>query len=929
MNHKTRSKQLTLWIIALTLLLLSGCYNDDKLWDAVNEQEQRIAALETWQKVVNGNIEALQRLVNENDYITTVTPVTLNGETVGYTIAFKTQPPITIYNGAKGDKGEQGEKGEQGDSGTASIMPTISLTQGEDGNWYWTLNGTLMTDTQGNPIRANGQDGKDGTDGKDGQDGNDGKPGQSAPTPQLKTGQELTNDGISGTWTADAVYLSVDDGRTWTKVSGDPGSAEGSGTGGDTMFKSVTTSDDKNMVTFTLTDGTTIQVPTWQWAQAIQGKLDKMNEDITAFHTLLNGKKYITKIEATTGTDGKTGQEITYIEVSTDGTKQTEGKITIWDGAKGEQGAQGTAGTTPNISAVDGKDGNWYWTVNGSMISDGKGGHVRANGDKGADGAAGTPAPTPQIKLGSALTSISVTKDAEDNTIVSTAVYLSVDNGSTWWKISGDDGKEGSTGTQGPQGDKGDSFFSSAPTVGTDYVTFSLTGGNTFTVPRYVELGLKFFHKGSEITDLYTSISIDENPVISYTFVGTESTPTPHISALFSDADGWKATVDQTNKTITIAPTAGERELIIMVTDSKGNARNYALMLERGFNKIGDNSYSISTAGELEYLARKVNSGIGYENASFTLTRDIDLSGRNWMPIGKYLYESYDYPFKGDFDGQGHTISGMTIKSDQKSLGLFGNVNNSAVIKNITLLSPQIEGSVESAWVVGALVGWSFNATITNCYVKSGEIKSEGIEVGGLIGLATSSTITNCHVKDTSVSGNSKVGGLIGLCYANAVTNCHAECTVTAHDDQCGGLIGKANVTMGSIAVTACYAKGDVTGNGSVGGIIGEDYKDYPYTVTITSCYYSGTVTNKKNDESIGMIGKYSGDFGGEATFTACYGTFPTTGGTGVQTAPNGVTYVTTTIGKAETDAMNTETSPNSYYNEDGTLKSEKQQQTD
>ncbi|WP_455667664.1 PL29 family lyase N-terminal domain-containing protein [Phocaeicola sp.] len=920
MKHKTRSKQFTLWIMALTLLLLSGCYNDDKLWDAVNEQEQRIAALETWQKVVNGNIEALQRLVTENDYITTVTPVTLNGETVGYTIAFKTQPPITIYNGAKGDKGEQGEKGEPGDSGATSIMPTISLTQVEDGNWYWTLNGTLMTDAEGKPIRANGKDGKDGTDGKDGQDGNDGKPGQSAPTPQLKTGQELTDAGISGTWTADAVYLSVDDGRTWTKVSGAPGSTEGSGTGGDTMFQSVTTSEDKNMVTFTLTGGATIQVPTWQWAQAIQGQLNNMNNDITAFHTLLNGKKYITKIEATTGTDGKTGQEITYIEVSTDGTKQTEGKITIWDGEKGDKGEQGTAGTMPTISAVQETDGNWYWTVNNNKISDGNDGYVRANGDKGADGAAGTPAPTPQIKLGSDLTGVS--KDAENNTIVSTAVYLSVDNSNTWWKISGEDGKEGSTGAQGPQGEKGDSFFSGVPTVGTDYVTFSLTGGSTFTVPRYVELGLKFSQNNIEIPNLYTStISIDDDPVISYDFVGTESTPAPRVSALFSDADGWKVTVNRTNKTITIAPTAGERELIIMVTDSKGNARNYALMLERGFNQIGENSYSISTAGELEYLAQKVNSGTGYENTSFTLTRDIDLSGRNWIPIGIYGWPN-GRPFKGTFDGQEYTISRLTIKSSQSGLGLFGYSDSGATIKNITLLSPQIECGEYS--MIGALTGYSYGATIMNCYVKGGEIKSKGSFIGGLIGYCdTGSAITNCHAESISISGTNYAGGLMGTCDGSTVTNCHAKCTVIATGDQCGGLIGQG-YTSANLTITACYAKGDVTGNGSsVGGLIGYCYASDYRTVTIKSCYYAGTVTNNASDKPIGFVGSTEGS--GTLTFTACYGAF-TTGTTGL-TSFTGVNYVEE-IKSDHINAMNSVTS--NSYNSDGTLVSEKkQQQTD
>ena len=90
-------------------IVLSGCYNDDKLWNALDEQEQRIEALESWQKVMNSNIEALQSLVDGQDYITKVTPVTLNGEVVGYTITFKSQSPITIYNGEKGDKGDKGD----------------------------------------------------------------------------------------------------------------------------------------------------------------------------------------------------------------------------------------------------------------------------------------------------------------------------------------------------------------------------------------------------------------------------------------------------------------------------------------------------------------------------------------------------------------------------------------------------------------------------------------------------------------------------------------------------------------------------------------------------------------------------------------------------------------------------------------------------
>lgn len=255
MPNKPNSMKTKHYILAIfAALVLASCYNDDKLWDAVNEQEQRIEALESWQKVVNSNIEALQTLVTGKHYITEVTPVTLEGKTVGYTIAFNDRAPITIYNG---EKGEQGDKGEQGEQGVAGSTPVISITQQTDGNWYWTLNGELMKDANGKSIRANGEDGKDGDDGKPGEDGKD---GQNAPTPVLKTGKALEFAGVSGTWTADAIYLSVDGSTTWTQVSGRNGT---NGVDGDSFFSDVdTTSED--YVTFILSDGTKIEVPRYK-----------------------------------------------------------------------------------------------------------------------------------------------------------------------------------------------------------------------------------------------------------------------------------------------------------------------------------------------------------------------------------------------------------------------------------------------------------------------------------------------------------------------------------------------------------------------------------------------------------------------------------------------------------------------------------------
>ena len=213
-------------LVAVATLGLTACddYDDGALWDAVNDHENRIEALEQWQEQVNGNIAALQQLLSTTDYITKVTPVTEDGRQVGYTIEFLNQPPITIYNGEKGDTGQPGADGNDGQT------PEIGLVKDADGNWYWTLDGELMLDQDGNPIRANGHDGDDGSDGQPGQPGSDGQPGAAAPTPQIALGGTLTGVtcyGIDGKQeaspAADAWYLSVDGGKTWYRISGEKG----------------------------------------------------------------------------------------------------------------------------------------------------------------------------------------------------------------------------------------------------------------------------------------------------------------------------------------------------------------------------------------------------------------------------------------------------------------------------------------------------------------------------------------------------------------------------------------------------------------------------------------------------------------------------------------------------------------------------------
>ena len=253
MNMKTRK---TLTLLLLAALTLAACkYDDSELWEQVNQnteelaaQAARIAALEAWQAETNTNIEALQTLLSTTDYITAVTPVVKDGVEVGFTISFLNTPAITIYHGTKGDKGDKGD------------TPQIGAAQGDDGNWYWTLNDELLTDADGNSIRANGTQGEQGDQGPAGDD---------APLPQLATGaklneQQITTDSQGKAIVKDAIYLSVDGGKTWTRVSGEKGNTGDTGaTGekGDSFFEIVDTMD-PNCVIFTLAnEGGSFSVP--------------------------------------------------------------------------------------------------------------------------------------------------------------------------------------------------------------------------------------------------------------------------------------------------------------------------------------------------------------------------------------------------------------------------------------------------------------------------------------------------------------------------------------------------------------------------------------------------------------------------------------------------------------------------------------------
>lgn len=228
--------------IVLTLSLLMpafwSCYDDSALKNQVDSLETRLAAIEKLTAQINTNIASLQTAVTalqNNDYVTSISEIKEGDKVIGYSLAFAKSGSTTIYHGTDGNDGADGTDGANG------ITPVIGVKVFSDGLFYWTVNGSWMTDESGNKVRAIAKDGTNGTNGANGTDGI---------TPQLKIENEY--------W-----MLSTDNGISWTNLGKATGADGKDGidgiNGGDSFFKNVTY-DDKS-VFLTLTNGTVITLP--------------------------------------------------------------------------------------------------------------------------------------------------------------------------------------------------------------------------------------------------------------------------------------------------------------------------------------------------------------------------------------------------------------------------------------------------------------------------------------------------------------------------------------------------------------------------------------------------------------------------------------------------------------------------------------------
>ena len=541
---------------------------------------------------------------------------------------------------------------------------------------------------------------------------------------------------------------------------------------------------------------------------ALEKWKEQTNQSIASMQELLNTTDMITGVTAVTE-DGETvGYTITFLHSD---------PITIYNGAKGADGEDGADGQTPQIGLAQAADGNWYWTLNGETLTDADGNPIRANGLDGADGEDGedgatgpegpqsddgTSAPTPQILLGSNIPA-SGTVQTDGGTTIADAWYLSVDDGKTWYRVSGTDG---------------DTWFAEAPRKEGNYYIFTLTTGGSFKVAAYQPFCIlaesetidNFDNATLTITAATTFyLSIDEG--IEYSSIVAQATPVD-ADAVLTRADGWSAKVAESTDGITVTVTPGIQpyallDVSLILKDGGKLTASRLLKYDKGYTISGDGkTYIVTSANGLLAWNEAAQKDL---SINCTLAADITLTGE-WTPIG-----TEKQPYTGTFDGNDKTITGLTInQSGTDYVGLICHLGSGGTVKNLTLENVDITGQA----CVGSVVGWN-DGTVAACTV-SGNVMGPGDTVGGVVGFNY---------------------------YGSTLIACYATCSVNSYGYGTGGVAGRNYGTM-----TACYhATGSVLDSEDyIGGVVGRNYD------TVTACYWKNNQEQGIGDHLAGTIGE-------------------------------------------------------------------------
>ena len=252
-----------------------------------------------------------------------------------------------------------------------------------------------------------------------------------------------------------------------------------------------------------------------------------------------------------------------------------------------------------------------------------------------------------------------------------------------------------------------------------------------------------------------------------------------------------------------------------------------------GYTIESNGSYTVTSADGLMNIAKLVNGG--KSDINITLDTDIDLTGKDWTPIGT----DYDNAYTGTFDGGGHTITGLTVTTNDQYAGLFGYLGKFGkfcTVKNVVMDGIQITCN-HRLGSAGGVAGFSRAVTIENCSV-SGSV-SGTMRAGGVVGGLNGGSITGCSSSAT-VKGTLNVGGVAGETNSGAtMAACYATGNVTIEIAPTKNILGGGLVGINARgSVLACYATGNVTSTGSstgnvyIGGFLGGNY------TTVTACYW-------------------------------------------------------------------------------------------
>ena len=245
--------------------------------------------------------------------------------------------------------------------------------------------------------------------------------------------------------------------------------------------------------------------------------------------------------------------------------------------------------------------------------------------------------------------------------------------------------------------------------------------------------------------------------------------------------------------------------------------------------------YRISTPEDLQDLARLAGTRENqdtYASASYILTGDIDLGGKNWTPIGPD-----EVPFNGTLDGNGYTIRGLKLNakagSDGNAFGLVCKLEGT--LRNLTIADSSIRVKGDSGYV-GTFAGNCFGGTIENCHTTDTVEVTAEFQAGGICGSANKdSTLRGC-TNSAQVSATGTVGGAGGIAYyvRCAVSDCINNGAITSKGDAAG-------IAVSSSTVTDCVNNGTVSARS--------------YAAGITCRFSDGALNDSMNDTSVALLG--------------------------------------------------------------------------